>query len=141
MKKSQKGFTLVELIVVIAIIGVLAAILVPSMMGYVKKSRLKKANSNAKLVFNTAASECTEQETLGQPVAAKKYNNGDGTNLGDAVDKALQNNGGSVGEWGCEINDEGNVINAQWRESSTDTTVGQWPDPSNDPSSLISWGY
>lgn len=141
MKKSQKGFTLVELIVVIAIIGVLAAILVPSMMGYVKKSRLKKANSNAKLVFNTAASECTEQETLGQPVAANTYKNGDGSNLGDAVDKALSNNGGSVGEWGCTINNEGNVTNAQWRESSSDNTVGQWPDPSNDPASSIAWGY
>lgn len=141
MKKSQKGFTLVELIVVIAIIGVLAAILVPSMMGYVKKSRLKKANSNAKLVFNTAASECTEQETLGTPVAAGTYNNGDGTALGDAVDNALSNNGGNVGEWGATVDDEGDISNAQWRESGSDTTVGQWPDPSNDPANLIAWSY
>ena len=52
-KSNKKGFTLVELVVVIAIIGILAAILVPTMMNYVKKARLKTANANAKLIFTT----------------------------------------------------------------------------------------
>ena len=66
MKNSnKKGFTLVELVVVIAIIGVLAAILVPSMMGYVKKSRLKTANGNAKTAYNAVSEYLADLETQG----------------------------------------------------------------------------
>lgn len=127
MKNSnKKGFTLVELVVVIAIIGVLAAILVPSMMGYVKKSRLKTANGNAKTAYNAVAEYVTDQETLGQLASV------DNDTAVSGAKSALASNGTDAGVVACDvenvIDDSEAIWHCQWKKTAGDEMIGQYPE-------------
>lgn len=59
VSKNKKGFTLVELVVVIAIIGIVASILVPSLFTYIRKSKEKEIIGDVKSIVDTSASSIT----------------------------------------------------------------------------------
>lgn len=54
-RRRQEGFTLIELMIVVAIIGILAAIAIPAFINYVKRSKTSEAPANLKAMFTGAA--------------------------------------------------------------------------------------
>ena len=75
--RAKKGFTLVELVVVIAIIGVLAAILVPTMIGVVQDSNITAADSAANQIRTQTTTFLTKADTMKEgmvgPATATTY--------------------------------------------------------------------
>jgi prepilin-type N-terminal cleavage/methylation domain-containing protein len=65
MFHKMKAFTLIELIVVIAIIGILMAILVPNLINYLRDSRTSTCNANASQVYKFANSYLTKAQIAG----------------------------------------------------------------------------
>jgi len=63
MKKLQKGFTLIELMIVVAIIGILAALAIPNFIRFQARSKQSEVKANLKSLFTAERSYFQEHDT------------------------------------------------------------------------------
>ena len=63
--RSKKGFTLIELMIVVAIIGILAAIAIPNFLRFQAKSKQSEAKTNLGGIFTAETSYFGENNTYG----------------------------------------------------------------------------
>ena len=69
-KNKKKGFTLVELIVVLAILAILAAMLVPALTGYIDKANEKKVIATARQYYVAAQTVASEAYAEGEEITS-----------------------------------------------------------------------
>ncbi len=61
MKKAQSGFTLIELMIVVAIIAILAAIAIPAYQNYIKEARLAKVTDHYDEAYRAVKAELAKR--------------------------------------------------------------------------------
>lgn len=87
-RKHKKGFTLVELVIVIAVLGIIAGIAIPTVHSVVDNANAAADQSNAQaveLAIKTVASELKSGQTVYEPGSTTKTLDWSSANVGDAL--------------------------------------------------------
>lgn len=102
---NKKGFTLVEIIVVLVILALLAAVALPSMLGFVNKTKKDSITSEARVAYTAAVSIASEmagmakeinEQTDNQIMMAIAGGDSEHGNIGNGGLKVTYNTDGSI---------------------------------------------
>lgn len=96
MRENSDGFTLIEVLAVLVIIAILAAVAIPTMSGFIEDARKKSYTSQARNVYVAAQAAAMELEAEGADVSTTgTYSRNDGSAYIEKVEALL---GGDVGD-------------------------------------------
>ncbi len=113
--KDSKGFTLIELMIVVAIIGILAAVAVPAFMKYMKRARTTEAAPNLKKIFDGAKSYYEKGATV--------------TRNGTVVPVQFPTTVLLTPAAKCCLNDSGKCVDTNWEDPTWSTIGFEISDP------------